>query len=218
MIPAMFEDSYSSSSRMVSFHIGGLFAPCWRPVERAEGHLCPFQEPGSGQPRLGLALPPKAMGEEKAALLPFGPTTNEALHAELNKWFRGLVQLHQTTLQLKLKVFRVMKLLTHNAAAYRQTTVQMSQSTVRHRVAMATDPWTPDQWRNWCGGSTTQTSASVVRAGLARKLKAWAKGKPGARARKKPPQKRTVFTLNKGLALLKRAGAMKKGSARRAMN
>ena len=85
------------------------------------------------------------MGEEKAALLPFGPTTNEALHAELNKWFRGLVQLHQTTLQLKLKVFRAMKLLTHNAAAYRQTTVQMSQSTVRHRVAMATDPCTPDQ-------------------------------------------------------------------------
>jgi len=151
------------------------------------------------------------LDDDEAQQLPFGTTTNEALHAELNRWFRGLVRLHRPVLRLKLRILRMLELMTHNAAAYRPTTVQMAQSTVAHRVVRATDPWTAQQWRNWCAVSTGSTSASVARAGLQQEVSKWRAGK-GLKTgmKRRQASKRSVFTSHKGLSVLKRMKAMKK--------
>ena len=56
--------------------------------------------------RLRSTLPASALH-----LLPSGTTANEALHAELNSWFRQIQQVHRSTLQLKLAVFHLARLL-----------------------------------------------------------------------------------------------------------
>lgn len=46
-------------------------------------------------------------------LLPSGTISNEALHAELNNHFRQIQSLHRSTLQLKLRIIRLAKLMAH---------------------------------------------------------------------------------------------------------
>jgi len=161
-------------------------------------------DPSKAEWLLNYTRQKQALTESEAERVPFGTASNEALHAALNKWFRGIVRLHQTSLRLKLKVFLLFKLMTHNAAAYRATTVQMSQTTVAHRVVHATDPWDADEWRLWCAGSTNRTAGFGARAALATKVSDWRAAR-GVRKtmKRRRSTKRTVFTANKGLALLK---------------
>ncbi len=63
--------------------------------------------------------------KSEKTLLPYGTTSNEALRGELNRWFRGINALRQTSLALKLRIFRFGKLVSHNVALYRATTVQV---------------------------------------------------------------------------------------------
>ena len=54
-----------------------------------------------------------SMHQGKVSLLPSGTTSNEALHAEINGWFRQTQQIHQATLTLKLNAMTLGKLISH---------------------------------------------------------------------------------------------------------
>jgi hypothetical protein len=90
------------------------------------------------------------------SLLSAGTTSNEALHAEINSWFRQTQMLHQSTMKLKLQVLRVGKLLAHNSAMYRPTTRQMASGAVLCRALYRT-VWTKRTWNQWCMGLTTSS-------------------------------------------------------------
>ena len=102
-------------------------------------------------------------------------------------------------------------MLTHCAALHRPTTVQQTQSIVAARVVAATVPWDVADWRNWCASSTRTATGFLQRTTLVHKVKKWTK-KKGLKLLKrmnKDLRKRTVFTLRKGVRLLKRKKPMK---------
>ena len=59
------------------------------------------------------------------ALLPSGTTSNEALHYETNRCFKETQELHLTSLQQKLDILQLGKLLSHNRAFCHHTTKQV---------------------------------------------------------------------------------------------
>ena len=65
-------------------------------------------------------------------LLPIGTTSNESLHREINVWFRETQKLLHATVALKLRILKLSKNISHNAALYRPTTRQMLQAEVLH--------------------------------------------------------------------------------------
>ena len=103
-----------------------------------------------------------------------GTTSNEALHRELNRWFRTIVQMHQPTLRTKLTIFQLFKLLTHNSALYHATTIQIPQSLVASRVVSAANPFECDEhWRAWCAAQPEpQKKRKIVKARRRRKRNA----------------------------------------------
>ncbi|CAJ1387393.1 unnamed protein product [Effrenium voratum] len=90
------------------------------------------------------------------SMLHVGTSSNEALHREINAWFRETQQIHQATLKLKLFILQHAKLLSHNAAMYHHTSSQHSQATVLARAA-SLPAWTLQQWRAWCPEKTLGT-------------------------------------------------------------
>ena len=90
------------------------------------------------------------MRHSRLALLPTGTTSNESLHHETNTWFRETQKLHKATLQLKLSIMHLGKLLSHNVALYRPATRQMAEAEVLAR-ATARAIFTDAEWREWCG-------------------------------------------------------------------
>ena len=68
-------------------------------------------------------------------LLPSGTTSNEALHAEMNTWFRQVQAMHRSTLQLKLQIQSLAKLLAHQTALHSPTASQMSQMHLGPKVS-----------------------------------------------------------------------------------
>ena len=79
-------------------------------------------------------------------LLLSGTTANEALHAELNAWYRQVQQMHRSTLALKLGMQTIGKLLSHQTALHWPTTVQMPHAMVL--AAATTKPlWTKRTWK-----------------------------------------------------------------------
>ena len=76
------------------------------------------------------ALPPNAR-----SLLGSGSSQNEALHHQMNTWFRNQPELHRTTLQMQLDVNRLGKLIAHNSAAYSPTLRQLDPQTVLNVIA-----------------------------------------------------------------------------------
>ena len=91
----------------------------------------------------------RAISPSRLSLVPVGTTSNEALHHEINNWFRETQKLHKTTLELKLSIMSFGKLLTHNTALYWTTTRQMSEAEVLARTASVA-LWSPQQWVQWC--------------------------------------------------------------------
>ena len=82
-------------------------------------------------------------------LLSSGTASNEALHAEINRWFKQTQMMHQSTLRLKLHVLTLAKLLSHNSAMYRPTTRQYPPGVVLARSA-GCHIWTNASWIKWC--------------------------------------------------------------------
>ena len=52
------------------------------------------------------------------AFLPSGTSSNEALHAELNSWSRSTNAMHRSTLVLRLRYYRFVKMMQHYLSAY----------------------------------------------------------------------------------------------------
>lgn len=85
----------------------------------------------------------------KLSLLPSGTASNEALHAELNKWVKQTQCMHQETLRLKLQILTLGKLISHNAALYSPTIRQCGPSVVMARSVMK-PLWSKADWASWC--------------------------------------------------------------------
>ena len=151
----------------------------------------------------------QALSRAEAKQAAFGTASNEALHAELNRWFRTIVQMHQPTLRTKLFTFQLFKLLTHNSAVYHATTCQVSQALLASRVVSATEPWRSDEeWQEFCA---TQPEPRTQRAILTKKLKTWRQkhAKEQKRGSMKAGSRTSVFRAYKGIRLWWRARAGK---------
>lgn len=78
---------------------------------------------------------------------PSGTTSNEALHAELNRALRCVTGLHRADLHMKLQLFRAVKLLGHNRALYAPTASQTAQSLVVNRAVAGLRLWSAAGWQ-----------------------------------------------------------------------
>lgn len=143
-------------------------------------------------------------------LLPSGTTSNEAVHSELNAWFRQIQSMHRSTLMLKLRILQLGKLLAHSLSLYSPTARQMPAVQVLAR-RLGTPLWTKATWGQWAGSvshgdlplaSQRQVEEEVV-AGCGRK-------RPASRQRKKTP-----FTLERGQRV-RRTGVHKRPAKTRA--
>jgi hypothetical protein len=81
-------------------------------------------------------------------LLGSGTSPNEALHSEINRWYRNQPSVFPTTLSLQLQVGRLGKLLAHNAALYRPTLQQFGQDVVL-AAACASLVFDGGVWNDW---------------------------------------------------------------------
>ena len=155
-----------------------------------------------------------SMHQGKVSLLPSGTTSNEALHAEINGWFRQTQQIHQATLTLKLNAMTLGKLISHNSAMYRHTARQMSSASVLAR-AVSKSLWQTASWRRWCrslssGGATRKAALPLQsqRQEAAERVRSWVRKKPAAAVSRAPRcVKRTAFTLQ-------RLGQFRKGGVK----
>ena len=162
--------------------------------------------------RMRARLAPREVG-----LLSSGTTSNEALHAELNRHFRQTQQVHQATLRLKLMIIQHAKLLAHGSAMQRPTCRQMSQASILARLA-GKQVWTVKQWRRWCGVLSGETRAKKAHLPLVAQrcrqtaaVRAWVLKRP-AKSTPRGPIKRTAFTRER-TGDLRRQGVKKRPSA-----
>ncbi len=155
-----------------------------------------------------------SMALSECNLLPSGTSSNEALHAEVNKWFRQTQQIHQSTLKLKLTILSFAKLVSHTCAMYRPTLRQMPSSSVLAR-SLGKSVWTNKSWRVWCqllvsGRRITRAHLPIqeVRVTDTTTVKQhWLKKAVSVRSSKqqKPPvlkRKRNAFTRQRKGALI----------------
>jgi hypothetical protein len=139
-------------------------------------------------------------------LLPSGTASNEALHAEMNRWFRQTQQIHPATLKLKLRCCGLGKLIAHNSAMYSPTLRQISPAVALARVASA-PWWTKSEWIRWC--RKLYSKSIIDKANTPLFLAKQAQAKTVAIAVKKRPasvprhdRKRTPFTRKRQGRLL----------------
>jgi hypothetical protein len=154
-------------------------------------------------------------------LLPSGTTSNEALHAEINSWFRQTQSVHKSTLRLKLLVMRTAKLLCHDAAMRFPTARQMSHSVVLARCA-ARPIWSPASWRRWCAelaGGVRKRKAQVPlherRLIDMAAVHAWVQKRPAAD--KRPAAAAAKRSLKRTAFNRKRVGNFRKGGTKNTM-
>ena len=144
-------------------------------------------------------------------LLPSGTTANEALHAELNGFFRQIQSMHRSTLCLKLQILRLGKLLSHNLALYSPTARQMPGAHVLAR-RLGEPLWTAESWTAW--SKTTREEGLL----LPLKKRRLQEQRVISKAMKKPAshkksRKRTAFTLERGVRI-RRSGVQKRPASR----
>ena len=85
-------------------------------------------------------------------LLSAGSASNEALHREINTWFRNQQELYISTLQLQLRVNHIAKLWVHNNALYSPALREKDHRTLL--VAFACKWKFPqDAWFAWVGAA-----------------------------------------------------------------
>jgi hypothetical protein len=152
-------------------------------------------------------------------LLGAGSAPNEALHAEINNWFRQTQLIHQSTLRLKLDIMCYYKLVAHSSAMYRPTSRQMPSKHVLVR-SLGAPIWTQTTWKSWCrslmvNGKISKTILPIrqLRVEEAKKVKQYVKKRPAAYVSLKRPssaltvrktiRKRTVFTRERNGLLLR---------------
>ena len=129
--------------------------------------------------------------------LPSGTASNEALHAEINSWSRSTNTMHRSTLALKLRYYRYIKLLAHHLANYFPLTHIVSETALLSR-AMSKSIWTSEEWTGWCADQETcgrqkkaQLPLVAARENEKRLSKNWLAKRPAAATRKRLKLKRT---------------------------
>ena len=123
--------------------------------------MCPGPNRRIGQLLLSAAAPERCewyfnnirvrhnMHVGKLTLFPVGTTSNESLHFEVNRWFKETQKLHKATLELKLDILSLGKLLSHNRALYHAGMRQMSHGEVLARSTRQV-LWSEQEWKAWC--------------------------------------------------------------------
>lgn len=103
--------------------------------------------------------------------------------------------MHQSTLQLKLRVLTLGKVLPHYGALRYPTLSQMSSGLVLARIVTAS-VWTEDTWKQWCDGrEKADLPLQRDRSEEVKKVSDWVSKKPAGRNGLK--RKRTVFTVER---------------------
>ncbi len=127
--------------------------------------------------------------EVEQSFLASATTSIEAMHAELeNIWNRNQPPVYQSTLQLKLKVFRFSKLWAHHKAMTEITTAALTQDVVISRAVASKTLWHDAEWMTWCqeqdaGARVLPLSAKKARHRALVRAHAAATGRPGQRIR-----------------------------------
>ncbi|CAJ1441782.1 unnamed protein product [Effrenium voratum] len=140
-----------------------------------------------------------SMTSAALVLLPSGTTGNEALHAELNAAFRQVQQLHRSTLQLKLNILHLAKLLPHHVALHSPTAKQMPAGHVLAR-RVGTPLWTTRMWSSWVAEQHASGAVGRCSLPLAAQRQMEQEAIQAARGLKRPAagmRKRTPFTLER---------------------
>ena len=154
------------------------------------------------------------------SLVAVGTTSNEALHREINNWFRQTQTMHQPTFRLKLRILTISKLISHNAALYAPTVRQLNQSVVLSR-AVCRDIWAPLEWKQWCSakcqrnriGKATLPYCEMRKLHESR-LREWMAKRPAKGSKNGgKPKKRTVFTLERKDGLVRAGKRIRKKSS-----
>ncbi|CAE7255234.1 unnamed protein product [Symbiodinium sp. CCMP2592] len=132
--------------------------------------------------------------------LPSGTASNEALHAEVNSWTRSINVMHRSTLALKLRYFKYIKMLTHYLATEHPMSHVVSANMLIGR-SLHESLWSVPEWDAWCSEQHTDGVQSKARLQLAKSrqsevklVRNWAMKtmkKPAAKSSK--PQKRKHF-------------------------
>lgn len=147
-------------------------------------------------------------------LLPSGTTSNEALHAELNSWFRQTQRMHRSTLALKLQCLQLGKLLAHSAALYMPSARQMPWTHVLAR-ALPRPLFNQQTWQRWVVEQRRTQTGGHKNLPLPRKRCAEQEAVAGTfkkPAFSKTRKKRTAFTLER-INVIGRSGRAKRPAA-----
>ncbi|CAK0885113.1 unnamed protein product [Prorocentrum cordatum] len=103
--------------------------------------------------RMRHSLPARAL-----PLLGSGTSPNEALHSEINKWFKNQPELYAQTLELQLGVNVIGKQMMHNSAMYAPTLRQLSSQTVAASV-VCSFAISAAEWANHCASQAQEQRA-----------------------------------------------------------
>ena len=68
--------------------------------------------------------------QRRISLLPSGTSSNEALNAEINKWFNTAGAMYLSTLRMSTRVFATAKIIVHGLAMYDPTCIRYSQQDI----------------------------------------------------------------------------------------
>ena len=111
--------------------------------------------------------------------------------------------MHQSSLKLKLRILRLGKLVSHNAAMCHQTSRQLSQALVLARASSQT-VWNQAQWEIWCnlleGEGRVQKATLPVeqqRAAERAAVRASVRKRPSSGGAHKTKKRRTPTTLQR---------------------
>ena len=154
-------------------------------------------------------MTPKA----RMPLLSEGTTANEALHAELGNWFAHSRLLHQSTMELKLRVFQLYKLMAHFVSMRRPTTRQMAPKRVVAAAAMK-PLFTPKAWKQWCD-ELGRDGVGQQKADLPLLSKRTQQSSIVRQALKKKPAKKVVSLKKRTAFTLKRVSGLVTAGRRR---
>ena len=103
--------------------------------------------------RMRHSLPARAL-----PLLGSGTSPNEALHSEINRWFKNQPELYAQTLELQLGVHVIGKQMMHNSAMYAPTLRQLSSQTVAASV-VCSFAISAAEWANHCASQAQEQRA-----------------------------------------------------------
>jgi len=144
------------------------------------------------------------MPANQIGLLGSGTSPNEALHAEINKWFANQAAIHSASLQAQLDVNLVGKLMIHGAALYHPTLTSSRAAAVLSEVVHSFVISSQD-WTNFCLVQLSENERTLVQSSMYREsvqhtrrlVRAHNLKRPAAFKKPAGVQKRTPFTLRR---------------------